>query len=110
MSAKHAKPNLSRSQVAEVLKRLFGLTPLEIHSLPSYVDQNFHVAATEGGEYVLKIINSENSKNPTLIEVQMHAMSYLHQNGLPVQTTVPTTSGQLMSLEEIGMKAVTRST
>nr|XP_033477286.1 hydroxylysine kinase-like isoform X1 [Epinephelus lanceolatus] len=100
MIAQHAQPHFSQSQVTEMMKRLFNLTPSEIHSLPSYHDQNFHVVSAEGGEYVLKIMNSEDSENPTLIEVQAYAMSVLHQNGLPVQTVVPTTSGQLMSLEE----------
>lgn len=107
MSVKHAKPNFSQSQVVEVVKRLFRLTASEIRSLPSYDDQNFYVAVAEGGEYVLKIMNSEDSKNPTLIEVQTYAMSFLHQNGLPAQTALPTTSGQSMSLEEIGMRPET---
>ncbi len=108
MSIKDAKPNFSESQVAEMMKRLYNLTPSEIRSLPSYIDQNFCVAAIEDGEYVLKIMNSEDSKNFALIEVQTYVMSYLRQNGLPAQTTLPTTSGQLMSLEEIGMRAVTQ--
>lgn len=91
-----------------MVKRLFRLTPSEIRMLPSYDDQNFYVAATEGGEYVLKIMNSEDSKNCALVEVQTYAMSFLHQNGLPAQTALPTTSGQLMSLEEIGMRPVTQ--
>ncbi|XP_044056108.1 hydroxylysine kinase isoform X3 [Siniperca chuatsi] len=61
MSVKHAKPNFSQSQVAELVKRLFRLTASEIRSLPSYDDQNFHVLAVEGGEYVLKIMNSEDN-------------------------------------------------
>uniref|UniRef100_A0A4W6D8Z1 Hydroxylysine kinase n=1 Tax=Lates calcarifer TaxID=8187 RepID=A0A4W6D8Z1_LATCA len=97
----HAKPNFSQSQVSEVLKRLFRVTASEIRSLPSYDDQNFHVVPVDGGEYVLKIMNAEDSKNPALIEVQTHAMSFLYQNGLPAQTAMPTASGQLMSLEEI---------
>lgn len=106
MAEKHVKPNLGESQVSEMVKRLFKLTPSEIRSLPSYDDQNFYVAPEEGGEYVLKVMNSEDSKNRSLIEVQTYAMSFLHQNGLPAQTALPTTSGQLMSLEEIGMRPV----
>ncbi|XP_037626750.1 hydroxylysine kinase [Sebastes umbrosus] len=101
MSVKNAKPNFSHSQVVEMVKRLFRLTPSEIRSLPSYDDQNFYVAPVEGGEYLLKIMNSQDSKNPSLIEMQTYAMSFLHQNGLPAQTALPTASGQLMSLEEI---------
>lgn len=108
MEEKHSKPNVSQSQVSELVKRVYGLTPSEIRSLPSYDDQNFYVAPAEGGEYVLKIMNSEDSKNPALIEVQTYAMSLLQQNGLPAQTAWPTTAGQLTSLEEIGMKPVTQ--
>ncbi|XP_042339767.1 hydroxylysine kinase-like [Plectropomus leopardus] len=101
MSMKHAQPNFSQPQVIEMVKRLFNLTASEIRSLPSYDDQNFYVAPIEGGEYVLKIMNSEDSENVALIEMQTYAMSVLHENGLPAQTALPTTSGQLMSLEEI---------
>nr|XP_046246631.1 hydroxylysine kinase isoform X2 [Scatophagus argus] len=101
MSVKHAQPQFSQSQVTEIVKRIFRLTPSEIRSLPSYDDQNFYVATTEGGEYVLKIMNTEDSKNPTMIEVQTCVMTFLHQNGLPVQTALPTSSGELMSLEEM---------
>ncbi|XP_042337584.1 hydroxylysine kinase-like, partial [Plectropomus leopardus] len=100
MSMKNAKPNFSQSQVVEMVKRLFGLTPSEICPLPSYDDQNFYLAPIEGGEYVLKILNSEASKTPSLTEVQMYAMSFLQRNGLSAQTARPTASGQLMSLEE----------
>lgn len=96
----NAQPKFSISQVAEMMKRLYRLTPSEIRSLPSYDDQNFYVAATEGGEYVLKIMNSEDSKNSTLIEVQTYTMNFLSQNGLPTQVPLPTTSGHFMSLEE----------
>lgn len=102
MSSLHAKPEFSESQVTEIMKRLFGLTLSKIQSLPSYDDQNFHVVTTDDIEYVLKIMNSEDSKNFGLIDAQTHAMAFLHQNGLPTQTAVPTTSGQLLSLEEIG--------
>lgn len=108
MSVKHAKPNFNQSQVGEILKRRFGLKPSEIRLLPSYDDQNFYVVTTEGGEYILKISNTEDSKNPNLFEVQSHAMFFLHQNGLPTQTSLPSTSGQLLIFEEMGMKPFTQ--
>lgn len=103
MPPKNAKPNLSLSQVSEIVKRLYRLTASVIQSLPSYDDQNFYVAPSEGGEYILKIMNSEDSKNTLLIEVQTYTMSFLQQNGIPAQTALPNTSGERMSLEEIGM-------
>lgn len=101
MSVKHAQPKFNLSQVAEIMKRLYNMTSSEIRPLPSYDDQNFYVAPTEGGEYVLKIMNTEDSKNLPMIELQTYAMSFLYQNGLPAQTAIPTTSGQLMGLEEM---------
>lgn len=106
MSTVHAKPAFSQSQVTEIIKRLFDLTLSKIQLLPSYDDQNFHVVTDDGVEYVLKIMNSEDSKNFGLIDVHTYAMSFLHQNGFPTQTAMPTTSGQLMSLEEIGRKLI----
>lgn len=102
MSAKPVKPDFSKSQAADITKRLYGFTPVEVDSLPSYMDQNFYVATAEGGKYVLKIFNFKDSENPTLIQVQTCAMSFLHQNGIPVPTAVPATSGQITSLEEAG--------
>lgn len=107
MSTAHAQPEFSHSQVTEMIKRLFGLTLSKIQPLPSYDDQNFHVVTEDGVDYVLKIMNSEDSKNFGLINIQTYAMSFLHQNGLPTQTTVPTKTGQLVTQEEIGKKTVT---
>lgn len=104
MPTKESKPNLSHSQVTETVKRLYGLTASVIRPLPSYDDQNFYVAPSEGGEYVLKVMNSADSHNITVIELQTHAMNFLNQRGLPAQTALPTLTGQLMSLEAFGMK------
>ncbi|XP_051980003.1 hydroxylysine kinase [Xyrauchen texanus] len=101
MSTKESKPNLSHDQVTEIVKQLFGLTTSTIHPLPSYDDQNIYVASSEGGEYVLKVMNSVDSQNFTLLELQTHAMNFLHQRGLPAQTALPNLNGQLLSLEEI---------
>lgn len=86
----------------EIIKRVYGLTVSIIRSMPSYDDQNFYVAPSEGGEYVLKIVNSADSLNITVNELQTHSMNFLHQRGLPVQTTLPTLTGQLMNMEELG--------
>ncbi|XP_062385698.1 hydroxylysine kinase-like [Sardina pilchardus] len=101
MASKDRKPNLSHAQASELVKRLYGLTHSKIRPLPSYEDQNFYVCVSEGGEYVLKVMNSGDSQNPTLLELQNHAMNFLQKRGLPAQTAVPTKTGQLMSLEEI---------
>uniref|UniRef100_A0A672QQ34 Hydroxylysine kinase n=1 Tax=Sinocyclocheilus grahami TaxID=75366 RepID=A0A672QQ34_SINGR len=70
MSTKESKPNLSHSQVTEII---------------NYDDQNFYVTPHH---------------NITVIELQTHAMNVLHQRGLPAQTALPTLTGKLMSLKE----------
>uniref|UniRef100_H3C4A0 Hydroxylysine kinase n=1 Tax=Tetraodon nigroviridis TaxID=99883 RepID=H3C4A0_TETNG len=100
MSDERINPQFSRSQAAEMVKRLYGLSPGNMDPLPSYHDQNFYVPTEEGGEYILKIFNFVESQNLKRIGVQMQAMSFLRQNGLPVPTAVPTNSGQISSLEE----------
>ncbi|XP_061540259.1 hydroxylysine kinase [Phycodurus eques] len=101
MAANHTKPNLSQSQAAEIVKKHYKLTPLQLRCLPSYDDQNFFIATVEGGEYLLKILNSVYTKDPILIELQTYATNFLHENGLPTQTTLKTTMGQNMILEDI---------
>ncbi|XP_051231903.1 hydroxylysine kinase-like isoform X2 [Dicentrarchus labrax] len=95
------RPTLTLQQATKVIEQLYGVTITEISTLPSYIDQNFLVVDKEGTKHVLKIMNSEESKRTTLLEVQTLAMSFLRQHEVPAQTAVPTTTGQLMSMEEI---------
>ncbi|XP_018615350.1 hydroxylysine kinase isoform X2 [Scleropages formosus] len=101
MSLKDSMPNLTSSQASELVSQIFGLIVSEVKPLPSYDDQNFYVRVSDGVEYVLKILNSTDSENLTLVEMQTYIMAFLHQHGLPVQTAIPTCTGQLMSLQTI---------
>eukprot|EP00064_Thunnus_orientalis_P007872 superscaffoldBa00000899_g7894 len=96
-----SRPTLTLQQATKLVLQLYGVKVMEISTLPSYIDQNFLVVDKEGTRNVLKIVNSEESKNPTLLEVQTLAMYLLCQYGVPAQTVLPTTTGQLMSMEEI---------
>ena len=101
--SEQTKPRLSEAQVVELVQRLYGLELSAVRPLPSYDDQNFHVVVPRGGgEYVLKIMNSVDSINPTVIDVQTQAMSFLQEHGIPAQTAVRNAAGGLMNLEEIG--------
>ncbi|XP_070765029.1 hydroxylysine kinase-like [Enoplosus armatus] len=99
-TAVNPKPTFTLQQATKLTLKLYGVTTTEISTLPSYIDQNFLIVDTEGTKYVLKIMNSEQSKNTTLLGVQTLAMSFLRQHGIPAQTAVPTTTGQLMTMEE----------
>ncbi|XP_062819621.1 hydroxylysine kinase [Anolis carolinensis] len=102
------KPNFNKKQATKLVERIFGLQVSALQPLPSYDDQNFHVsiAQTEGRgegteEYVLKIINAEDSQKSELIEVQTRIMMFLNQEGFPVATPRLTKEGEIMFLERV---------
>lgn len=96
------RPALTLQQATDLTQKLYGRTVTKISTLPSHVDQNFLMVDKEDTKYILKIINSEDSKNDTLLELQTLALSFVHQNGIPAQKASPNIAGQLMSMEEIG--------
>lgn len=55
----------------------------------------------QGAKFVLKILNVEDSKNATLLEVQ--TMSFLRQRGVHAQTAMSATTGQLLNMEVISI-------
>ncbi|XP_042328692.1 hydroxylysine kinase isoform X1 [Sceloporus undulatus] len=110
------KPAFSKEQATELVKRVFGIKVSEIKPLPSYDDQNFHVRVAKSEEigegteeeYVLKIINSEDSQNPELIEVQTRIMMFLNKEGFPVATPHFTKEGEIMYLESVETASATK--
>lgn len=94
-------PMFSLDQATDILASLYDLAPAKIHPLPSFDDQNFYISSNNGNEYVLKITNTEDSKNLPLMEIQTYTMSYLHQNGIPTQKIISTKTGELWSLQEL---------
>uniref|UniRef100_A0A5F8GJY9 Hydroxylysine kinase n=2 Tax=Monodelphis domestica TaxID=13616 RepID=A0A5F8GJY9_MONDO len=110
------KPAFSEPQACALVESMFGLKVAKIQPLPSYDDQNFHVhvprapSATGGlSEYVLKVNNSESSKNADLVEVQSCAMMFLKAEGFPTATVHPTKGGNLASLMSIDSGSNTQS-
>ncbi|XP_027757387.1 hydroxylysine kinase isoform X2 [Empidonax traillii] len=104
-----SKPALSEKEAAELVDRVFGLKVSWLRPLPSYDDQNFHVRVSgnsdgAGGadEFVLKITNSEDSREPDLIQAQTQAMMFLSAQGFPSATPHLTRDGSIMSLESGG--------
>ncbi|KAJ7993456.1 hypothetical protein DPEC_G00272620 [Dallia pectoralis] len=59
------------------------------------------VRVSEGDQYVLKVMNTVDSQNPALVELQTLVMALLLQRGLPSQTALPNISGHLVSQEYI---------
>jgi len=73
-SRDHERPNYTVDEAHDIVKSLYGFSS-EIVELPSERDQNFHVIADTGEEYVLKIA-AESERRETL-EMQNSAMHHL---------------------------------
>ncbi|XP_032870889.1 hydroxylysine kinase-like isoform X1 [Amblyraja radiata] len=102
------RPSLSEAQVVELVGRLYGLKVSEVKPLPSYMDQNFHILVCEtqeggdhGESYVLKVLNTAESQDTDLVEVQTRVMMFLNQKGFPTATPITTIDGKILSLETI---------
>ncbi|XP_053128710.1 hydroxylysine kinase isoform X2 [Hemicordylus capensis] len=109
------KPAFSEKQTIELVERIFGLKVAELKPLPSYDDQNFHVRVPKlegtgdyAEEYVVKIINGEDSQNPGLIEVQTEIMMFLNKEGFPVPAPRSTKGGEIMFLESVDADSSTQ--
>ncbi|OLS26715.1 MAG: 2,2-dialkylglycine decarboxylase [Candidatus Heimdallarchaeota archaeon LC_3] len=70
------KPNFTLLEALNMVQSHFNLSGV-IKELPSYEDQNFYIKINDGKEFVLKIANSEESKE--IIEFQNATINYLSQ-------------------------------
>ncbi|XP_012313151.2 hydroxylysine kinase isoform X1 [Aotus nancymaae] len=100
-----SKPTFSEEQASALMESVFGLKVSKVQPLPSYDDQNFHVyiTKTKDGptEYILKISNTETSKNPDLIEVQNHIVMFLKAAGFPTASVCRTKGDNTTSLVSV---------
>ncbi|XP_063099663.1 hydroxylysine kinase isoform X2 [Cavia porcellus] len=110
------KPAFTEAQASALVESVFGLKVSKIQPLPSYDDQNFHVyisrtnnTADGPAEYVLKICNTETSKNPDLIEVQNCIIMFLKAAGFPTACVCRTKEGNTTSLVSIDNGSGTKS-
>lgn len=102
------KPPFTEVEASALVESVFGLKVSKILPLPSYDDQNFHVCisrakdTTDGpSDYVLKISNTESSKNPDLIEVQSHIIMFLRAAGFPTASVCRTKGDNITSLVSV---------
>ncbi|XP_053450178.1 hydroxylysine kinase [Nycticebus coucang] len=103
-----SKPTFGEVQACALVESVFGFKVSKIQPLPSYDDQNFHVCTSRTKdttdsptEYVLKISNTETSKNPDLIEVQSHIIMFLKAAGFPTASVCQTKGDNITSLVSV---------
>ncbi|XP_076460336.1 hydroxylysine kinase-like isoform X2 [Babylonia areolata] len=110
------RPEMSEDTVRTLVRDLYGLHVLSCRELDSYDDRNFHVRVEAGrpeavrnahlGEvwphgYVLKVLNSLDSRRPEVIEAKTAMTLAAAEQGFPSPRPVPAVSGQLHVLQPL---------
>jgi len=87
-----AKP-VQESEALEIARQFFGIEAAA-HSLPGEYDDNFHLRALDGREFVLKIMHPDRER--AFVEMQCAALQHLATNALtlPLPRVVPSLSGE----------------
>jgi 4-aminobutyrate aminotransferase-like enzyme/Ser/Thr protein kinase RdoA (MazF antagonist) len=82
-----AKP-VQESEAEEIARRLFGIEA-SAHSLPGEYDDNLHLRATNGAEFVLKVMHPDRERG--FVEMQCAVLQHLAKNApaLPLPRVVP---------------------
>lgn len=77
------QPDVSKEEAGRLLQCLYGMSAIEVEELSSYDDKNFHIHVDTSNDvnlsengYVLKILNSLDSKFPEAIGMGLY---FLHQ-------------------------------
>ncbi|XP_015112719.1 hydroxylysine kinase [Diachasma alloeum] len=107
------RPNVDDKTAIELVNTLYGFKVMSIRELNGYDDKNLrikcvedfdnpHVKSIETDGYVLKIMNSLDSKNVSLVEGQNAMMLYLHQRSISCPIPVMNLKGSYYSLEDLG--------
>lgn len=105
------KPIVSDEIAIQLMRNLYGLEVTSLKKLDAYDDINYHVSCDANkcdnahlkrvspGGYVLKVINSLDSKNMDLMEGQTLAMIFLNENGVSCPVPVKQKKGAFVSVE-----------
>ncbi|XP_011299930.1 hydroxylysine kinase [Fopius arisanus] len=110
---KRKRPEVSMKVAIEIVRKLYGFKVKSLKELNGYDDKNLritccqgfenpHVKSIESDGYVLKIMNSMDSRNVSLVEGQNEMMLYLHQNSISCPIPVMNLEGSYYSLEDFG--------
>jgi Ser/Thr protein kinase RdoA (MazF antagonist) len=82
-------PAFSEKEAIAVALDRYGLD-VSVRSLVSERDQNFHLLATDGRQYVLKIANAAESRAVTDFQIRalIHIATYVQQHSTPIFTPI----------------------
>uniref|UniRef100_A0A1A9WKZ4 Hydroxylysine kinase n=1 Tax=Glossina brevipalpis TaxID=37001 RepID=A0A1A9WKZ4_9MUSC len=106
------KPKVTNDHVESLLRRLYGVTIGDIRELISYDDRNYFVKEDPNVKnpfilthcpygYVLKIINSMDSKKVDFIDAQNQLLLYLAKQNIQCPRPVQNVNGKYYSIESV---------
>ncbi|XP_069140871.1 hydroxylysine kinase-like isoform X2 [Argopecten irradians] len=104
------RPYIDLDIVKEVSKRLYDLEVLDGKELNSYDDRNYHIHVSTKTTnshithvcfhgYVLKVLNSLDSRHEDYVEAQNGMILHVAEKGISTPRPVKNINGELMSLE-----------
>ncbi|KAJ9576659.1 hypothetical protein L9F63_025444, partial [Diploptera punctata] len=101
-------PNISKEAACSLVDRLYGIQAVDVLLLNGFYDKNYHVKINlnKNGRlwphgYVMKIVNSTDSHNTTILEAQFEVMFHLGKNGIKCSQPLKNLKGKYYSLEEL---------
>ncbi|XP_039307586.1 hydroxylysine kinase [Solenopsis invicta] len=108
----HIRPPVTEETAIALLERLYGMRATSVRELNAYDDRNYHVVCggtttnphainLENTSYVLKVINSLESRKTDVIEAQTELMIFLNQQNICCSLPVKNVSGAYFSLETL---------
>ena len=113
------RPPGSKQIASDLLEKLYGLKTISVTELNAYDDRNYRVicqelkgnpaAATGEYDYVLKIINSLDSRKGGVIDAQNEMLMFLNQRDIKCPLPVRNLNGTYYSLEKLGGDGTTES-
>lgn len=114
------RPASDEQTAAELLKKLYGLRATTIIQLNAYDDRNYHViceeshtnphlAKIEKDGYVLKIINSLDSRKTQVIDAQTEMMIFLYHRKINCPLPIKNLKGTYYSLEQLSTETTSET-
>ncbi|XP_051175073.1 hydroxylysine kinase [Leptopilina boulardi] len=107
------KPMINQETAIDIVKRVYGLNVIKIIELNAYDDKNYHILCetkkfnnqhinkiSDDG-YILKIVNSLDSKKINVIDAQTEMMIFLNENGICCPMPIKCIDGNYFSLENL---------
>ncbi|CAL7946133.1 unnamed protein product [Xylocopa violacea] len=114
------RPPGSKEIVSQILKELYSLNATSIIELNAYDDRNYrilceeshtnpHITTVSKHGYVLKIVNSLDSKKQHVIDAQTDMLIFLNQRGINCPLPVKNVRGLYYTLVELNVDGCTES-